>query len=110
MRSTQVKQPAVTNEQKNQDSPDQVVDVVAPDDDPLKWADVVCDEPDQDAHADEGDQEGDGSDEHAPSGTIGDGAANDKTQTGKLQQHQQDHYDQAGECEQQKGSGSGHKY
>ena len=51
MRPAQVEQPAVTDEQKDQDSPDKVMDMAAADNDPLKWTVIVDDEADEQSYA-----------------------------------------------------------
>ena len=108
VRPSQVQQPAVADQQQDQNAPDQVMNVPSVDHHPLKMSLMVHDPVDQNAHAHKGDQEGDRGDEHAPPRPVGDGGADQEAQPGQLQQHQQDDDDQAGKGQQQKRSGSGH--
>jgi hypothetical protein len=75
---------------------------------PLEMSLMVHDSADQDADPDKGDQERDRGDEHAPPRPVGDGGADQESQPGQLQQHQQNHDNQAGKGQQQQCSSSGH--
>ena len=108
MRTAEVEQPAVADEQQNQNSPDKVMDVAAVHDDPVEWAVVVDDEADEQTHAEEGDKKRHRGDEHAAAGPVWDGGADEKAQASELQEHEQHHNYQAGEGEQQERTCSGH--
>ena len=108
MRPAEVEQPTVADGQQDQDSPDKVMDVAAAHNDPVKWAVVVDDEADEQAHAEKGDKERHRGDEHAAAGPVWDGGADEKAKAGELQQNEQHHDDKAGEGQKQKRAGSGH--
>jgi hypothetical protein len=65
-------------------------------------------QPDQQSYPYKGDEERDGSNEHAAAGPVGDGGTNQESQAGELEQNQQNHDDKAGERQQDEGSGTGH--
>ncbi len=106
--SAEVEQPAVADEQQNQDSPDKVMDVAAAHDDPVERAVVMDDEADEQSRAQEGEEERNRGDEHAAAGTVWDGGANEKAQARELQEDEQHDDDQAGEGQKQECSSSGH--
>jgi hypothetical protein len=109
VRAPEVKHPAVTDEQQDEDAPYQVMNVMAAHHHPLKGSFVVDDEADQDADADERDQERDRCNERAAARPVGDGAADEEPEARQLKEHQKYDYDQAGKGEEQKGSRSGHR-
>ena len=104
----QVQQPAIAHQQQNQNSPDQVMNVVAMHHHPLEVSLMLHDSVDEEADSGECEQEGDRGDEHAPPRTVGDGGADQESQPRQLQQDQQQHNNQAGKGQQQQRSGSGH--
>jgi len=108
VRPAEIEQPSITYKQKNEDAPDEVMDVEPADRDPVEWAVVVDDEADDEPDAEKGDEEGYRGDEHAAARPVGNGGADEEAQTRQLQQDQQHHDDCAGENQQQQGSSSGH--
>ena len=104
----EVHQPSVAYQQKDEDSPDEVVNVHAMHNDPLEMSLMVDDPVDENPDSDKGDKEGDRGDEHAASRAVGDGGADEESDAGELQQDQEENDDEAGEGQQQECSGSGH--
>ncbi len=80
----------------------------AANDDPLKRAVIVDDEAHEQSHAQEGDEEGNRGDKHAAARAVRDGAPDEKSKAGELEQHEQYNDDQAGKGQKQECSGSGH--
>ncbi len=105
---TEVEEPSVSNQKKDEDSPDQVMDVVAADCDPLEGTGLVDDGTDQEANSCEGEKEGDGGKKSAPAWPVRDGSADEEPNAGELHQHEQDDDDKGGEGQEYKGSGTGH--
>jgi len=105
---SQVEQPAITDQQKNQNAPHQVMDVVATDHDPAKGAFLGDDGADEKADTDECKEKRDRSNEHATAWPVGDGGADEEAQPGELEQDEQDDDDQAGKGQQQQSSSTGH--
>jgi hypothetical protein len=56
--AAQIEKPSIADEEEDEDAPDKVVDVTSADHDPVEWADVVCDEADEDSYAEKGDEKG----------------------------------------------------
>jgi len=108
MVSSQVQQPAVTDQQQDENPPDQVVNVRSADHHPLEMALMIHDPVNEDADSHKREQKGDRGDEHALARAVGDGGADEIPQPGQLEEHQQRDDDQAGEGQQQQRSSSGH--
>jgi len=71
--AAKIEKPSVADEEQDQDSPDEVVDVTAADHDPMKGADVSGDEADEYSHAEKGDQESEGGDKKAAARAVWNG-------------------------------------
>jgi len=105
---SEVEQPAVADQEQDDDAPDQVMDVVAAHGNPLEGAGLVDDGADQEANAREGEKKCDGGQKGAPTGPVGDGGADEESNTSELHQDQQDDDDEGGKGQQYKCSGTGH--
>jgi len=89
MLAAQIKKPSIADEQEDEDPPDEVMDVTSADHHPVKRADVVRDEADQDAHAEKRDDKGERGDEETPARAVGDGGADEKTDAREMEEQQQ---------------------
>jgi len=81
----QVHQPSVADQEKYEDSPDEVVNVHAMHHNPLEVSLMVDDPVDENPDSDKSDQERDRGDEHASSRAVGDGGADEESEAGELQ-------------------------
>jgi len=108
VRTSQIQEPAVADQQQNENTPDQVVNVVAADCDPCERAHVGSDCHHEYANAGKGYDEGNRGNEHALAWPVGDAGMNQISQAGQLQQHQEHNDDQGGKGKQEERSGSGH--
>jgi len=97
VRAAQIQEPSISHEKKNKDAPHKVVDVKAADHHPPKWAVVMNHQADNEPHSRKGDQERDGSDEHAAAGPVRDGRTHQESEAGQLKQNQQHDDYHAGE-------------
>jgi len=100
MGAAQVQEPAIPDEEQNENTPDQVMNVVAADGDPFEWAHVGPDCHHEYANADKGDDKGNRGNKHALARPVGDGGMNQISQAGQLQQDQEHDDYQGGESEQ----------
>jgi len=97
MRTPQVEQPSVADQQQNQDAPNQVVNVMPAHHHPLERTAVVHNHAHQQPHPAKRYEERYRSQEHAPPRPVGDGAAHQEAKARQLQQDQQEDDNQAGE-------------
>jgi hypothetical protein len=81
VRAAQVEQPAVTNQQQNQNAPHKMVNMMSTHHHPLKRPALMHDRTHKQAHANKGDKERYRRQEHAPPGPVRDGAAYQKSKS-----------------------------
>jgi hypothetical protein len=108
MGAAKVKQPAIADEQQDENSPHKMMDVKAANHYPLERAAIVNDKVDQQTHAQEGDEEGDRGQEHAAARAVRNGGADEIAEARQLQKNQQDDDDHAGEDKQKDCAASWH--
>jgi len=101
VRASQVQEPSVADEKQNQDSPNEMMDVLSANHDPIEWSVAVYDKINQQADSEEGDEKGHGGEKHAPAGPVGDGCPDEISEFGELQQDQEHCDDQCEEEQQQ---------
>ena len=108
MRAAQVEKPSVADQQENENSPNQVVNVAAVDHHVLKGTHVPLNQVHEDADAGKRDEERNRGNEHAAPRPVGYGGTNDESQPRQLQQNQQHRHDKGGKCQQQQSSCADH--
>ncbi len=102
--ASEVEEPAIADDEEDENSPDEVVDVLAPDHDPSEGTFSSDDEADEQPDTEEGDKEGDGGEEDAAAGAVWNGSANQVAEARELQQDEQDRADEGDEGEEQQSS------
>jgi hypothetical protein len=101
-----VEKPSIADKEQDKDSPDEVVDVPSANHDPVKRADVVRDEADQDANTEEGDEKREGGDEKASARSIGDRGAYEKAEVREMKKKKKGGDNKGGKEEKNQRAGS----
>ena len=99
------RKPCVTDGEQNQNSPDEVMNVLTANHDPSEGTDVMGDAGDEQADAEEGDKEANCGQEEAAARAVGDAGVENAAEVCAVQQEKDGRGDKDGEDEQNNGAG-----
>jgi len=85
----EIKQPAIANEEQDEDSPDEMMDVLAAHHDPIERTLSANHKHYYETDAEEGQEEGDRGEKDAAAGPVRDRSADQVAETGELQGNKQ---------------------